>query len=423
MLCCFCKKLLPDEALFCCFCGKPQNPPRKQIHTRPNGAGSVTKRKTGRWEVTVTLGYYIDDATGKKRRKTLTRSYARRTDALAAAVTLKTQPPDARETLDDLYRLYIASRDYLALSDSQQQKLSYAWKRLQPLQLRPIASLTVDDLQRAVDSAGTAYYPARDMKVMLSHLYNLAVRRELVPYNKSENIDLPPSPKPKRESWTDAQIDAVWSDWRQGRAIAGYVLIMCYCGLRFGEISTITLDNVHVSERYMIGGIKSEAGIDRTIPIAQRVLPVVEHFANTNKMFLMELPEDTFYTYYWQMVDRLGLPHYPPQTCRHYYFTSLTAAGIQPGIITETGGHASYMTTVKNYVRIQLADKLAAVDKINPGLNNSNRSPEIQSPAPAPSPASAPSPAPETQSPLPAPAAVSRDAPAQLAPHPDPEKT
>ena len=42
----------------------------------------------------------------------------------------------------------------------------------------------------------------------------------------------------------------------------------------------------------------------------------------------------------------------------------MTAEGIQGGVIAEVGGHASYLTTLKNYVRISLADKLKAVNQI-----------------------------------------------------------
>lgn len=74
--------------------------------------------------------------------------------------------------------------------------------------------------------------------------------------------------------------------------------------------------------------------------------------------------EDNFYEQYWSVIDRTKLRELPPQTCRHYYFSSMTAAGVQGGIIAEAGGHKSFLTTMKNYVRIPLEDKLNAVDLI-----------------------------------------------------------
>ena len=74
--------------------------------------------------------------------------------------------------------------------------------------------------------------------------------------------------------------------------------------------------------------------------------------------------EEKFYDSYWKVIHRLKVREYPPQTCRHYYFSALTAAGVQGGIIAKVGGHSSYSTTMKNYVKISLKDKIAAVNAI-----------------------------------------------------------
>lgn len=288
----------------------------------------------------------------------------KKSDAVAALPGLKEHREKVRDiTLHDLYDLYTSGKDYEKVSASQQQKMGYAWSRLAPLEFRGITTLTVDDLQTTIDNAVSTYYPARDMKVCLSHLYKIAIRKELVQYNKTEYIELPDTPKAKRECWTKEEITAMWQDF-QTNPFTGYVLIMCYAGLRYGEVSTILLENIHLDENYMIGGIKTEAGINREIPIHAKIKPIVQTFMGQRKTKLLEMNEDNFYEAYWAMVARTGIRELPPQTCRHFYFSSMTAAGVQGGIIAEAGGHASFLTTMKNYVRIPLADKLKAVNAI-----------------------------------------------------------
>lgn len=365
MKCFACSHPIPDDAIYCCYCGRkcPTAKP-SPTHRRERNTGTVYKRPNGKYQVTVTVGWYIEN--GKRKRRTITKTFAKKSDAVNAAATLRDTRPQPTETLRDLREMYIAGKNYTQLSKSQQNKLSYAWTRLRPIELRPIAELTIDDLQQTVDLATATYYPAHDMQVMLSHLYELAIRREIVTTNKSRYLDLPPQPRAKREVWTDEEVDRMWQDYRDGNYFTGYILIMCYCGLRYGELATIRLEDVHLDERYMIGGIKTEAGIDRVIPIAASVYPIVRMLYNTHAEKLLEDGQNSFYARYWETISRLNLRHLPPQTGRHYYFTGLTAAGIQAGIITETGGHASYMTTMRNYVRISLADKLNAVDQIHP---------------------------------------------------------
>lgn len=363
MLCKKCRKDIPDESVFCLYCGTRQksaasHAPKK----RGNGQGSVYKLPNGKYRAVVTVGYYTEN--GVTKRRTTSREFVKKSDAIAALPTLKqsyAKPLDLN--LHELYEAYTSGRDFDALSKSQRDKMSYAWRRLSPLEFRGVTTLTVDDLQTCIDDAVTTYYPARDMKVLLSHMYKIAIRKEIVSINKSEYIDLPDSPKAKRECWTADEVAAFWADYEHN-FFTGYILIMCYAGLRYGELAQIPLENIHLDQDYMIGGIKTEAGIDREIPIHRYIKPVIASLIPSRRKKLLEMNEDNFYAKYWEVIERTGARQLPPHTCRHYYFSSMTAAGVQGGLIAETGGHASFLTTMKNYVRIPLADKINAVNQI-----------------------------------------------------------
>lgn len=363
MLCKKCRKDIPDDSVFCMFCGtRLVSAAGRAPKKRGNGQGSVYKLPNGKYRAVVTVGYYIEN--GITKRRTVSRGFVKKSDAIAALPTLKqTHEKPADITLHELYDIYTSSKDYDELSDSQRGKMSYAWRRLAPLEFRGITTLTVDDLQSTIDASVTTYYPARDMKTVLSHMYKIAIRKEIISVNKTEYIDLPDSPKAKRECWTHEEIAAFWEDYKDND-YTGYILIMCYAGLRYGELAQIPLENIHLEQDYMIGGIKTEAGIDREIPLHRRIKPIIESLMTGRRKKLLEMNEDNFYAKYWQTIERTGVRHLPPHTCRHYYFSSMTAAGVQGGLIAETGGHASFLTTMKNYVRIPLADKISAVNQI-----------------------------------------------------------
>lgn len=46
---------------------------------------------------------------------------------------------------------------------------------------------------------------------------------------------------------------------------------MIYTGFRIGEVFTILKENVHLDEGYIIGGIKTEAGKDRIVPLPPQI--------------------------------------------------------------------------------------------------------------------------------------------------------
>ena len=352
-----------DGSVYCNYCGTKQEVNPHRPKQRGNGQGTVYKLPNGRYRAVVTLAYYMG-ADGTQKRKIRSKEFLKKSDAIAYLPTLKQaaeKPIDY--TLHDLYSDYIASKAYESLSKSQHDKLFYAWKRLSPLEFRGISTLTVADIEDTIEQATSTYYPARDMKVLLSHLYQIAIKREVVTANKTDYVELPDAPKAKRECWTRDEVNAMWDDYKD-HPFTAYPLIMCYTGMRYGELSTQLLENIHLDDNYMIGGIKTDAGIDREIPIHRRIRPLLEAIVPQRKTRLLEMNEDNFYAAYWQMIDRTGIRHLPPHTCRHYYFTALTAAGVQAGLIAETGGHASYVTTMRNYVRVSVEDKIRAVNEL-----------------------------------------------------------
>ena len=49
----------------------------------------------------------------------------------------------------------------------------------------------------------------------------------------------------------------------------------------------ILTENVHLDEKYMIGGMKTEAGKDRIIPLNDKLIPLVKNRYDPNKKYLI----------------------------------------------------------------------------------------------------------------------------------------
>ena len=364
-ICRKCSRQLEDGFSFCPYCGlRIAQEPRKR-KARGNGQGTVIKLPSGKYKAVVTLGYTHDpDGTVHHMRRT--RTFTKKSDAIAALPGLKGLDDKRGScTLADLWEAYSTSSTYVHLSKSQQDKMAFAWNHLSGMGYKQISELTVATIESWMDDEFTQYYPARDARVLLSHLYEIAVRREAVPFNKAAQIRLPiPTPKAKRECWTDDELRAFHAAWADGDRIAGYILIMCYTGMRFGELYALRIQDIDLDAGYAIGSEKTDAGRDREIPLCPFVVKIISNITTWHSVKLLEMNRDNFYSAYKETVARCGARPLPPQTCRHWFFTQLTAAGVQPGVIAETGGHSSYQTTMENYVRTPLSAKLAAVDTL-----------------------------------------------------------
>lgn len=172
---------------------------KKTPKQRGNGQGSVYKAPNGKYIAEVTLYFYLDN-NGKRHRKKKTKYFDKKKDAIAALPEMLASGAAIQPTsLAELHEVFLHSKKYDALSNSQKNKLRYAWNRLQKLHLRDITTLTIDDMQQAIDEQTPTFYPAKDMKTILSHCYTLAIQRELVQYNKTQYLELPLLKKSQRQ--------------------------------------------------------------------------------------------------------------------------------------------------------------------------------------------------------------------------------
>lgn len=287
-------------------------------------------------------------------------------EALAQLEALQAPDDGGRSfTLAQAHDLWQQTRKYQQLSDDKRSHYRTAWSRLEKLWQRDISALRFCELQEAVSATPGAFYPKRDIKNLLSHLYKIAIREEAVTpeQDRVKYIELPDTPASKRDVFTPAEVAALWADYRDGHAIAGYALDMIYTGMRPGELRQIKKENVHLDESYMIGGIKTEAGRNRVIPLPNLILPVIREQLQTAANGLIDMREEDFYDEWAAMVRRTGVRPLPPYCCRHTAATALDAAGVDKTVIMSILGHKSYDTTLI-YTHVSAERKVEAINKI-----------------------------------------------------------
>ena len=54
--------------------------------------------------------------------------------------------------------------------------------------------------------------------------------------------------------------------------------MLIYTGLRIGELFSLRRENVHLKEGYLVGGSKTKAGKNRTVPILPEALSYLQYF-------------------------------------------------------------------------------------------------------------------------------------------------
>ena len=366
MLCIKCSKDIPDDALYCCYCGKPQQKSPSAKKRRGNGQGTVYKTPSGSWAAEVTLGYYIDDSGKRKRKIARKKGFATKKAAIEHINALFCGSEKSKViTLSQLWELF--QSDLNALSTSKRSAYRIAWNKIKnDVCYRTIDSFSVPELQELIDTTAPSYYTRRDIKVLLSHLYKIAIRDDYIDKNKTEYVKLPKLVTSERETFTRGEIDALWLDFRaEPTQITAGMLVMLYTGIRPGELLSIIVDNIHLSEQYMTGGIKTEKGKNRKIILPDKIIPIIRYLIdNEQNGKLYARNSDSFYEDWREKRQALQLREaLTPYCCRHTYITNLTALKVSPAMLQELAGHEDYDTTL-DYTHLSVADRLKEVNRL-----------------------------------------------------------
>ncbi len=342
----------------------------RKPRARGNGQGTAFKRGNT-WTAQVTIGITKDE-NGKiiKRQYRTKGGFKTKREALAYCnELLHGTPTSPTITFTGLYELW-SKEHYSRISKDAENGYKAAYAKCGALYARQFAGLKTFDLQKVVDDAKSlkgeplSARAKADIKSLYNNMYKYALQNDYTEKDYAQYVVLPKKEKSKKDAFTQAEIDKLFEDYNNGNDFTGYILIMIYTGMRYGEISTIKKANVHLAEHYMVGGIKTEAGIDREIPICDKIFPIVEKFYNQGKKKLLEIHEKVFYNNFYVTLERLGIRKMAPHCCRHTTATALANADIAPAIIIAILGHEDYATTLKNYTHIKLDEMLDAINKI-----------------------------------------------------------
>jgi len=368
MNCIKCNIDIQDDSKYCFECGAKQSiNTKKSKKNRGNGQGSVYKLPNGKWRAVTTQGYIPLDndeeiKKPKKKRIYKTKSgFKTKKEALDYISILNAEYTVIKKVrISQIYEIWSKSH-YATISKSAQSTYKTAYKKISNLHSKYISDIKMSDMQKIVDEIEDGYYPKRDIKILMNHLFQYAMIEDYCIKNYAEYIKLPPLEKSKKDAFTIDERNLLWADYEIGNEFTGYILIMIYTGMRYGEISTIFLENIFLDKKYMIGGIKTDAGKNRVIAIPEKIFDIVTNLYHKGNIKLLEMPEAIFYSKYKDTLERSKVRQLNVHCCRHTFSTMMAEAGVQPAIIKEAAGHKNYSTTI-GYTHISLNDKLEAVN-------------------------------------------------------------
>lgn len=337
----------------------------------PNGFGTVYKlsgKRRNPFIARKTIGW--NDA-GKQMYKTVG-CYPNRKEALQALTDYNTNPyalESSTMSFKDVFRLW-SNKKYDSISKSAINGYNAAFDTSASLHDMKFVDIRTINLQKVIDTCGKGYDTLRKIRVLFNQLFEFAMKNDIVSKDYSDYVDLGKKPTTStRKPFTKKEIDRLFkvSDTLD---YVDTVLIMIFTGMRIGELLILKPDNVDLDKEIIQGGIKTDAGKDRIIPINKKILPFIIKRLNDGNDYLIsnKKGKQMKYTNYYRekfipIMEQLNMDH-KPHDARHTFATLMSNSDANKTSIKKLIGHSSYATTEKIYTHKDIDELRKAIELI-----------------------------------------------------------
>jgi integrase len=138
--------------------------------------------------------------------------------------------------------------------------------------------------------------------------------------------------------------------------------------MRISELADIRRENVHLEDRYMIGGLKTDAGRNRIIPIHEKIVPLIKKqlkiSGDSDHVFVSENGTRVSQQNLSVYMQRSGMEHTPHDT-RHTFSSQAYVCGMDENILKRILGHALNGVTQQVYIHLPVEELVKAVNVCN----------------------------------------------------------
>lgn len=286
----------------------------------PKGYGSVYKlpgRRRRPWIARITTG--SDPLTGKQQRVAIG-YFETKKEAMQALGKNAAHPMSYDRyhlTFKDVFDMVYAEKEKTVGERRLTSYRSANANYMQTLNGKRFIDLMPQDYQRFFDALPLSNNSKTVVRSIITAMYTYAITNNIVDRNYYiVNLgDTAVAHKKKR--FTDAEIAKLWE--LEGDLWVDVILFGIYTGFRPSAILLIETANVHIDERYIVGGIKTKAGRNRTVPINEKIVPLIKRHYDPKKRYLFDNSDFKMcYSNYQKQFERvmqtIGATHTPHET-------------------------------------------------------------------------------------------------------------
>lgn len=372
---------------------------------RANGSGQIFKIKGARrrnpWRVRITVGWEINEATGKSKQiiKTLG-YYPSRHDAEVALTEYLEEPYNIGNkdlTFKELYEQWSAWYLPTLSGLSSVRTVESAYKYMHSLYNIKVRDIRVRHLEGCLQDAYTISERGKDkgqkryatagtkarMKSVFNLMFDYALKYDVIKTNYARNFNLDKETvrqkridKKEITIFTNEELELLWGSINKIQFV-DMILIGIYSGWRPQELSILKIEDIDLENNTFLGGLKTDAGKNRYVPIHPLIKDLVINRYNEavelkSKYLFNDLDgqRGTIMTYdkyrhrFDKVMSRLNMHHRPHET-RHTFSTLAKAYNMKDNVRKLIMGHAIIDFTDRVYTHPLMEELQVEMKKIN----------------------------------------------------------
>lgn len=386
-----CELPVSDKALTCPHCGYPlkeTNIQRSKTSRRkirlPNGFGQISEIKNKNlrnpYRVMITTG---KNSEGRPICKLLKPQAYFKTynEAYQALVEYNKNPYDLDDDirLSELYERWSDVYFETLKADSSKRTIKACWSRCSEISNMRVKDIRARHIKACMDKTESANLKIR-VKSMFNLMLDYALEYEIVDRNyartfeiSNDVVDELETMKRAHLSFTDEEISSFVAN--RNIPFVELVIYQILSGWRPQELGLILVKNVDLEQNIIVGGMKTDAGTDRIVPIHPYVREFIKRSYDQaiaeNREYLFcdergkKLTYDKYQKRFRNVITALGMnPDHRPHDPRKQFVTIAKRDGVDEYALKRIVGHKIDDITEKVYTDRPISWLVGEMEKI-----------------------------------------------------------
>lgn len=346
----------------------------------PNGYGNVSKLTGNRrkpWRARKTSGWETSES-GKPKQKYITIGYyATQMEALQALAEYNANPYDIETntiTFSEVYEKW-SEEHFQTIVPSAVRTWKSAYHYCKPLYTMRMKDIRVHHLEQTIKNADVGANTKGRMKSLFNLMYKYALKHEIVDKDYASMCDSVKKPKAEiqRIPFNPNEIQLLWENI--DFPFVDMILIGIYTGFRPQELAILKINDINFDNMTIKGGLKTDAGKNRLVPIHPDILPLVQKRCHIGENMQSDYlfndengQQGTYMTYdkyrgrFTKIMKKLNMEHRPHDT-RHTFITIAKNCQFNEYILKLIVGHAIKDVTEKTYTHRTIEDLHKEINK------------------------------------------------------------